>query len=519
MDTEIELKFLVSEHAAIVLPQLVEQFSNQRQGRFDSKGQKHLSNTYFDTPDKLLRQHDIGFRVRSVDGQFEQTVKTAGKVVAGLHSRPEFNMDLADENPRLDWFDAKVFGPTFDAPKAQEVLIALFTTDFNRTKWLLSCDGEQFELVYDLGEVRSGEAQSVISEVELELVSGDGGLMFAFAELLSEHLAPDEAHRDQYIRLGLQSKAARGYQLYNQSELSEIGELGPVTLVQADSLETAFIKTMEYGLYFIQHHEQCFIDKPNLLALRRFADGAALLRHALWLFSEVVDPDEVAHFRAELKWILTAFGWVEHAKQLQVLKSHHGKFRKKLDKNKALAQLVKEEAKKDPDLDDIKRFFSDKRYVNLLLQLSRWVMMKSWRQSPQFNLKETPPGTLHEVAGDLLGNAWQSLLKAMPKKKALTIDDYMFHHKQLKRSLLTGSSFGGLYLRQLRDEFRLPWLDLSQGIDELKTLGLLKSLAMKLDHEQGGKTLDWLDGQLETLLLAMEQSRRSAIKMKTYWSL
>lgn len=528
MDTEIELKFLTSKYAQSALPKLVEQFAEQHQVTATFKGEVHLTNTYYDTPDKRFRAEDIGFRVRGADGAFEQTIKTAGKVVGGLHQRPEYNVAITNSKPNLALFDSQVLPQSLSCEQLQAQIRPLFTTDFRRQKWLLSQTNgdvlEGFELVFDQGQIESEGDTREICELELELTAGKGDLLFAFAQTLVDAFALDgradatEAEDERFIRLGFQSKAMRGYLLYNDEQMAQKAELEAVKLKQSDSLETAFIKTLEHGLNFMQHHEQCFIEEPCLPALRRFTDGAALIRHGLVLFNEVACGEQVEHFRTELKWILSNFGWVEHAKQLQTLKSNQGKFRKKLDKNAALSQMVDEEAKKDPKLEDIKAFFSHPRYIRLLLDLSRFLLGKTWRDAADFHHQTLPPGTLHETAGEMLSNAWQLLLNAMPKKQALSIDDYMFHHKQLKRSLLTGTSLGGLYINTLRDEFRLPWMDLSRGIDELKTLDLLKSLAVKLEQEQSERLLEWLDSQIETLLLAMEQSRRSAIKMKTYWS-
>ncbi len=520
MDTEIELKFLTSVSAESVLPQLVEQFTEQYDGRSEDKGKVHLINTYFDTPDKQLRALDIGFRIRGFDGRFEQTIKTAGKVVAGLHQRPEYNISLENDAPNLSLFDPAIFPEDCDIELLQADLTALFTTNFYRRKWLISRGDECFELVFDKGLIDSKGEQQVICEVEMELVAGNGELLFEFAEQMCLAFAPENDDNDEhYVRLGFQSKAMRGYQLYNGETLSQVDDLAAVGLKHSDSLECAFIKTVEYGLAYMQRHEQCFIDEAELSALRRFTDGAALIRHAFKLFDEVLEKAEVEHFRAELKWILKYFGWVEHARQLQVLKSTQGKFRKNLDRSEALAQIVDEEADKDPKLEDIKRFFSNPRYIKLMLDLSRFMLLKSWREQQDKRQGDHPEGTLHELAARLLGNAWQSLLQVMPKRQALSIDDYIFHHKQLKRSLMTGISLGGLYDEALRDEFRSPWLDLSRGIDELKTLELMKTLAVKLAPEHSDWILEWLESQIETLLLAMEQSRRMALKMKTYWSI
>ncbi|GAM67729.1 adenylate cyclase [Vibrio sp. JCM 19236] len=93
MENEIELKFFVSPEFSDVLKQkLTEQKILQQNTR-------DLGNTYFDTQDNWLRQHDTGMRIRRFDDVFVQTVKTSGRVVAGLHQRPEYNAEHSSNIP------------------------------------------------------------------------------------------------------------------------------------------------------------------------------------------------------------------------------------------------------------------------------------------------------------------------------------------------------------------------------------------------------------------------------------
>ncbi|MCJ8268687.1 MAG: CYTH domain-containing protein [Psychrosphaera sp.] len=526
MEIEIELKFLVSPSAELALTSLVEDFCANDSSMAVAEKTVHLANTYFDTTEKLLRENDIGLRTRSTDGVWEQTIKTAGRVVGGLHQRREYNIDIDSSEPNMALFDVAILPMTPD--DLQAALVPLFTTDFKRRIWRIKNDDCEFEMVFDQGLITSGQTQSPKCEVELEQIKGEPRHLFEFAEQLvralpsykeSSHQADEAQHQAQSnaIRIGFQSKAARGYQLHNDEGLEIRSYLSQVPLKQLDTLEMAFAKTLEYGLMFMQHHEQCFIDNPSLLALRRFTDGAALLRHGLWLYSMVVTDEAAQYFRDESKWILQSFEWVEHSRQLRALMEKTGKYRKRLDLNAALSHLVEEEADREPSLNGIGQFFSLPRYNQFILDISLWLIEKGWRKSPQLDIVGESENALQSVACDLLNTNWQSLLTVMPTRQQLTIDDYVFHHQQLKRSLMTGSSVGALYPNALRDDFRMPWLDLSRGIDELKTLHLLQSLAMKVAGPESSSTLNWLEHQIESLLLAMEQTRKSAIKMKPYW--
>lgn len=527
MAIETELKFLVSPAVADALPAIVNRFADDTA----STNKAHLANTYYDTQTRLFRQADIGFRTRSTDGVWEQTIKTAGQVTGGLHQRPEYNVAIESNRPDLSLFDPTILPPDTSVSELQSSLIALFTTDFNRQTWLVKKADSELEVVFDQGFIQSSvdgsDQQLEICEVELELVKGDVGVLFAFAadmvEQLSTTLSPTLsptlsntlADNDQgpLIRLGAQSKAARGYQLLSGRTLQPKNQLGHAILVGQETLDSSFAKALEYGLQFMQYHEQCFVDNPSLLALRRFTDGVAMIRHAFWLFSAVISETTSTFFRAELKWILQSFQWVEHSRQLQALKSKTGMYRKKLDLNKSLLQLVDEEADKDPDATDINAFFASPRYNLFLLNISLWMLNKGWRDEGK-TLVTSPLR-----AEQLLNDSWQSLLQVMPKRHNLSMADYISHHQQLKRSLLTGACVSSQYEGEVRQDFRMPWIDLSQGIDELKTLDLLQSLAARLDESTEGlqSINSWLEQQVDSLLLAMEQSRKSAVRMRPYW--
>lgn len=518
MEIEIELKFLVSPNAGLTLTNWLEKFTTKNVGTQVEESAAHLTNTYYDTQTLLFRQHDIGVRTRSTDGVFEQTIKTRGQVVGGVHRRGEYNIDIADNQLQLAQFPSEALPPQVTVSELQDQVIALFTTDFHRRTWLIRHPSCVFEMVFDHGFIDCEGERVEISEVELELKSGEIGVVFEFARKLVKSLAKHkhDADYDGKVRLGYLSKAARGYQLFHGKGLKVKTDLTQVPLEAKDSIEQAFIKTVEYGLGFMQHHEQCFVDSHDLQALRSFCDGVLLIRHGIWQYNMLIGNESGEYFDKELSWLEHSFDWVEHGYQLEALMSKTGKYRKRLELNSELASLVKEEGRKEPDLTEVERFFSQPRYNHLMLDLSRWLIEKGWR-GDNMNLSVESEGGLQLLSCKMLTSSWQSLLQVSPSQQ-FNIEDYVNHHQQLKRSLLTGTCVGGLYSDSIRNGFRNPWFDLSLGIDELKTLHLLQSLAEQVCDNENSSTLNWLAQQTESLLHAMEHSRLLAIKMKPYWS-
>lgn len=207
MEYEIELKLLTNEKAGeIIETQLLSQINAHI-----THETKILTNHYFDTPSRALRQHDIGLRIRGNNQTFEQTLKTAGKSIGGLHQRPEYNVQLDEKkNQNIDVPDLKLFPLSawpnaIDVDDVQATIETLFSTHFERRIYLIEfTHGDIVELVWDLGEVTSGNKSEPICEIEIELKKGSTTELFNLAKRIVSLLP---------TTIGIDSKAALGYNL------------------------------------------------------------------------------------------------------------------------------------------------------------------------------------------------------------------------------------------------------------------------------------------------------------------
>jgi len=214
MTTEIELKYLISanhEDNDAVVDQITAMLTAQNSAFTLDK--KQLNNKYFDNKNLALREMDIGLRIRGVDQKYEQTVKTAGKVVGCLHQRPEYNVALESNHLDLLLFPTHIWPEYLDVVKLQQSLQVIFSTDFSRQTWLITQASSVIELALDRGEIftSSNVETLAINELEIELVSGDEQALFTLAEQLMEVIQ---------MKPGKLSKAARGYTLYHQRDES-----------------------------------------------------------------------------------------------------------------------------------------------------------------------------------------------------------------------------------------------------------------------------------------------------------
>ncbi len=209
MTTEIELKYqlltnseennAVADNITTMLTALNITFE---------KSQFQLMNDYYETELLTLRKLDFGLRIRTKEKQYEQTIKTAGKVIGCLHQRPEHNISIDRNQLNLTLFPKSIWPENVDVIELQKNLRVVFSTNFSRQTWLIHQGNNVMELALDNGKifVQDSNESVVINEIEIELVRGDEQALFTLAKELAKIITMEP---------GKHSKAARGYSLYN----------------------------------------------------------------------------------------------------------------------------------------------------------------------------------------------------------------------------------------------------------------------------------------------------------------
>jgi triphosphatase len=202
---EIELKLLIAADDVArlrALPLLAELTAAPAQT-------ETLLSTYFDTPQLHLKQHRSALRVRKSGALWIQTFKGGGRVEGGLHQRHEWECPVSGPQLELASLLAHIDNPAaaeiLALPDLMQQLQPVFTTDFERTTWMLQLPQQTVvELALDQGVVSAGAASVAISEVELELKSGELQVLLDFAQTLKQLLPLQPSNI---------SKAQRGFAL------------------------------------------------------------------------------------------------------------------------------------------------------------------------------------------------------------------------------------------------------------------------------------------------------------------
>lgn len=500
MSTEIELKYLVfSPNAAelistLLLEQHIEYIESSHL----------LANCYFDTPDLILRHHDMGLRIREKDGMLEQTIKTAGKVTGGLHQRPEFNVSVSSKQPDLSLFPIEIWAGTQQPSAIQPQLISLFSTDFKRQVWLINTvKGGVVEVVFDQGEVTSNGLVDPICEIELELVRGDVAELFDLAELFLTVLD---------LRPGLKSKAARGYALWQA--VKPLSVLMPLTLLPLNNhntLHDVFVNGMSALLNHLQKSVASYIEKPSLSALTIIKDTLCLMEHG-FVFFEANFLTQDHEIKKEIAYFIEAFSWVEHLVYLREIINKTGNYRHKLNYSEALIAQLKLERRRFPNVEEVKQVLHSQRFNLFQLSMLRIVLS----QKTLFN-KKASEINIAEFASMQLSKSLEVLVNEIPENKPLSSENYLEKGAILNKSLHAGIWFSGLFDKAERVSYRAPWGDILEGIFELQVLCLIQEQLKRLP-EQPEKLVRWQKSKVDTLVIALEFCKKSAMSSTPYWS-
>ncbi|WP_371195659.1 inorganic triphosphatase [Glaciecola sp. SC05] len=495
---EIELKLVVQENA---LERLESEFFPSLKAevkRFD----KAVFNEYYDTPDQLLGKRRMGFRVRAIDGGYEQTVKTQGQVQGGLHQRPEYNVTLAAPIPDLHKFDPDIWGDDFDVEKVNRNIAKLFTTHFQRTQFDITTDKGCVELVLDIGEVKTEDDSLQIREIELELKQGEPKMLFDLAQQIALVMP---------VRLSNITKAGRGYQLIQGGRVGTKTLPSFLPLHYSDTTESGLCKAIECALTHWQYHQGLYLQTQDAKALTQVRESLVLLMQSVSLYLPVLQSDHLLLLHKQLLSLVQQWSWQEDLVSIHQLRSRKGAFCKRVPKNQQMVNylLGRREglflAYKPEEL------LMSNLSSTVQLSASRLLVEKPWREQTD---GADIPVTKH--ANGWLSQSWQTVMQSLPTNGRMDAAKYLSIEILLKQSLTNGFLLGELFT-DTRGDFRAPWLDLLQGIEELKALAFLQDASVECEVEDLLEFQQWIKDKTASLLEVMERSRNIAMRAEVYW--
>ena len=172
---------------------------------------RKLRSVYYDTSSRRLMNAGYSLRIRRERGKWLQTLKGLPVESETGLTRFEYEVEVEEAAPDMDRIKPGHFRKKVKALLDGKPLEPVFETRIWRTTRLLGAPGKsKIELAVDTGEIRKQDRAVPISEIELELKSGEPHAVFAVAK--------DILHGEPF-QLIRHSKAARGYRLTDDATL------------------------------------------------------------------------------------------------------------------------------------------------------------------------------------------------------------------------------------------------------------------------------------------------------------
>lgn len=201
---EVELKFLIEdsiEREKILYDSHLAEMMDE-----DKIEEIEMKAVYFDTEDLSLCDAEYAFRVRAENDHKVATLKWGGKVEEGLHTRGELNVPV-DENfakkPYLEIFKGSdIFDQIMSVAGGKELKPLM---EVNCLRKQITVDtGKSINVIsLDVGQVVTPKGTAPISEVEVELYSGNKDDMIALGRELQAKYNLTEGAKSKF-RVGLE---------------------------------------------------------------------------------------------------------------------------------------------------------------------------------------------------------------------------------------------------------------------------------------------------------------------------
>ena len=155
---------------------------------------------YFDTPDFDLAKNDMAYRVRKDGCRWVAALKWKGHSEGALHMREEINVPVNDDKAAPEVFGESEIGAELMRVIGEKPLYSMLETRFHRRRFRIDTGTGIFELSVDEGFIVTPYGEEPISEVEIELFSGETSELQELGEKLQKKYDLEKEERSKYSR-------------------------------------------------------------------------------------------------------------------------------------------------------------------------------------------------------------------------------------------------------------------------------------------------------------------------------
>lgn len=159
-----------------------------------------LDAKYFDTDDCDLAENEIAYRIRREGERIVAALKWKGHSDGALHVREEINVPVMNDEANISVFNESEIGRELTNIVGGKQLKCFLETKFHRRRFRIDTGTGIFELSVDTGRIVTDFGEEPISEVEIELFSGEKEELLELGERLQNKYQLETEEISKYAR-------------------------------------------------------------------------------------------------------------------------------------------------------------------------------------------------------------------------------------------------------------------------------------------------------------------------------
>lgn len=436
-----------------------------------------LITSYYDTSDRRLSNRGVALRVRKKDREFTQTVKAKALKTAAISNRPEWNVEVSSTRPDVSVLPAaarKRVGLVLP-----NELKKLFTVDVERKKADIEIPGKEgaeptvVEIALDRGEVKAGRKSVDMTELEIELISGDPSAIYDLAIQLA----------DTGLSVNQVTKAETGYRLIDGAVEPKPVRLSKFKVDQNHTSNHVIAEIFSVGLSNVLDNEAAARLGTDPEGVHQMRVSLRRMRSALSVFKRLIDTDQCQWAKDELKWLATSLGpardWDVFGKDILDPVYGFG-----VDTGAINELHVGVTIKHQAAYEAVREALSSPRYTRFLIGMSRFIATEEWR--PVDVAKDhLLDQSISNVSNAILGRALRRLMRASKGLRRMSIEQRHVARIELKKFRYATDFLHSLYPENRVRPFMKSLSKMQDQFGHLNDVAVAKDLLAELTSEKG----------------------------------
>jgi inorganic triphosphatase YgiF len=384
----------------------------------------------------------------------------------------------------------------------------------NRTTYPLLNKETAIELTIDRGKIDNGHSSTPVCELELELKRGDKSRLFEIARTIERAFA---------AQVSLKSKAERGYELIDGCGGAPVKAV-PVQLPPSCSARESF-KVIGFSCLKQITDNVPAILKVDPEGVHQMRIGVRRLRAAMSLFKDVLQDDQTARIKAELKWFTAELG---PAREFEVLteraiapfKERHSRL------TDGVASFSKAVTRKhDAALARAKEAVASSRFRSLVFEVTAWLEVGAWTNPADDLVRNRGEVAIKKFAAEQLRRRSRKVRKRGRRLAELNARKRHKLRIRVKKLRYAAEFFSGLFeakkaIRRQK-KFKSALKRLQGGLGDLNDIAVDKNLIAGVDPPRHGFAAGLLTGREEArekkAMLAAVEGHKDLLKFKSFW--